>query len=149
MQPEWVSAAAESITAVSIVVLLLQLLDARKQMKADHERSRRQLANEHLFVWTSSLNRTTSSARKLADLLNEEECRKLVDEQELVLNANRKSLVEAALSNHPELAQIAEEGGHIELSKPQTAEIRYLVVKYLNTLESVLAGPIRQLPFLG
>jgi hypothetical protein len=30
MQPEWVSAVAESITAVSIAVLLLQLVDAKK-----------------------------------------------------------------------------------------------------------------------
>jgi hypothetical protein len=135
--PEWISAIAEAITALSILVLLAQVRDARKQMKADHERSRRQLANEHILVWTNSLNRSTSSARKLADLLDEEDCRKLVAEQELVLNADRKGLVEACLTNH---VGIVEKEGRIVLSSAQVAEIRYLVVRYLNTLETVLAG---------
>jgi hypothetical protein len=77
-----------------------------------------------------------SGARKLADLLNEEECRKLLNEQDLALTATHKGLVEACLPN--QVAQ--EEGGRIMLSSSQTAEIRYLVIKYLNTLETVLAG---------
>lgn len=142
MSPEWVSAVAESISAAAILVLVIQLHDARKQMRADHERSRRQLANEHLLVWTNSLSRSTSSARKLSDLLDEQQCIRLVAEQPLEISSAHRSLVEACLVNHPELAPVpvADSDATIKLSGAQSAEIRHLVVKYLNTLETVLTG---------
>ena len=57
-----------------------------QQMKADHERSRREKAVEILFQWSINLKEGNSLARKIVESLNEEQARSLLNQEKICIN---------------------------------------------------------------
>jgi hypothetical protein len=158
MNPEWVSAIAESVTAVGLVLVLFQvalakdelkltaselklakdeLTHAKKQLEADHERSRRQTAIEACLTWTTSLTPATSSTRRLVDGLSDDQCKRLEHIEEFRIDSIHQEQLKSCFTEPPVFQEI---NGNLCLTKSQASEIRYRCIKYLNTLESILSS---------
>ena len=63
---------ATMIGAIAVVGVFVQINLARKQLIADHERSRREKTVELLLEWTKNLKEDNSLARKIVESLDEE-----------------------------------------------------------------------------
>lgn len=129
---EWITAIATAITSAGLFLLWYQV-------KADHERSRRENAIKYLFEWSSGLTQRNTLARKIAENLNETEARDLVNYKPLKLPLDKENWLLGCLPN-VSASGLKKNGGHIELNEAQVAEIRWQVVHYLNLLESVFAA---------
>ncbi len=148
-----VSASSALVATIALVVTLRQTFLLSRQTKllseqneklilqfrSDHERSRREKAVDLLVLWSESLQRENSSARKFAEQLDEVQTRKLWDlEAPLVVDARAGNLALAALLSPVGCASLPD--GRYELNAQAVEAIRWQVVRYLNMLESVLAA---------
>jgi hypothetical protein len=137
LQAEWVSAIAETVTALAVVFAYLQLRETHKQVIADHERSRREGAVHYILTWTNNTSRPMSSASRVVDGLDFETCKMLVDRREITVRASNRDLLMACF---PPGVEFGADGANITLNVQQSAEIRTLVIKQLNLLETVLCA---------
>lgn len=160
VRPEWVSALAESVAAIGVILVGVQLFLTKQQLKLtttelklakdelnlaknqlqdDHERSRRQAAINNLLTWTNSLTPTTSSTRRLVDLLEQSDCSCLEHIQEFDIDVKHKELLKSCFVDPQNFSE--EPGkGRISLTKSQVSELRYRTINYLNTLESIFSA---------
>jgi len=130
--PEWITAIATVVGAGSVLLLWWQI-------RADHERSRRETAISFLFEWATGLLRSASLARKLAETLTEQEAKDLADEKPLTLPKDKENIVLGCLAKPPE-GGLKEENGRILLGVREVSEIRWQVVRYLNLLEILFSA---------
>lgn len=110
---------------------------ARQTFESDHERSRRQNAADLILQWSTNLKRETSLARKLVETLGREETESLYDEKPFEMDEKYLSIVADCLGNSEE-SELVTNNGKIKLTVKQSAHMNWLVVSYLNSLESVL-----------
>ncbi len=136
---EWVTAIGTAVTAGGVVLLWKQLDLLRKQVIADHERSRRENAINYVFEWSTGVLRGGSLARRLAENLDEQGTRDLVNERPLKFPADKKGHLLGVLSKVPE-GGLQEKDGQILLGESEVSEIRWQLVRYLNILESIFAA---------
>ena len=137
ISPEWVSAIAESVTAVGVFLAFLQLRDAREANRNNHEKARREGAVQYGLVWTNSLTQYSSSASRLVDLLDPHECNEIVKRNAVAIPARHAVLLEGAF---PPDTVFKNENGQIHLTTAQAVHLRWTVVKYLNTLEVICSA---------
>lgn len=137
IRADWISATAEAITALGLILAYLQLRETHKQVLADHERSRREGAVQYLLVWTNGVSRPTSSASRVADSLDFDACQRIVQRQEVEIDVFHRELITTCF---PVGTVFREEGKRIILNVQQSAEVRSLLIKHLNLLETVLCA---------
>lgn len=148
-----ISGIANSILALGVIIALFQLKalknqnkTAQEQLKAaidnntttlsqiskDHERSRRELAIDLMRAWTLSLDQKGSISRKLVETFNEAQARQLFNQEEILLISEKQKKLYAATINSPEDAG--------KISTSESANLRWSIIKYLNTLETIIAA---------
>jgi hypothetical protein len=137
--PEWITAIGTIGTAGGVLFLWKQLNLMRKEIDADHDRSRRENSINYLFEWSKGLLRSSSLARRLVEELNDDQTKALADEHELTIDKKYKDLVLGVLSVVPKDGLNESDRGII-LYRSQVADIRWQVVRYLNILESVFVA---------
>ncbi len=134
--PNWIVATASSISAVGVYVIY-------KQLKADHERSRREKAVELIQTWAIQLNKKASLARKLVENLNQEQVRAIYDQEQINLDKKHLEMTKGCLTENFYLNRHGVSLGGDEsftLQASDSSEIRWLIVSYLNLLESILVA---------
>jgi len=107
-----------------------------KQMKADHERSRREKAVEVLFQWSINLKEGNSLARKIAESLNEEQSRNLLNQEKICIHSRFLNSIAKLLDVDEDKLVITE--NHINLTESQSSKVRWHTMTFLNSLETVL-----------
>jgi len=122
------------ISSIMLIIITWQAILIRKQMKSDHERSRREKAVNLLLKWTEKLDENTSIAKKIDKKLNEEQARKIYNYEEVRLSKDYKDLLNKIFK------KVQEEGDSIILKKHQSKKLRWLLISYLNLLESILSA---------
>ncbi len=127
----WITAVASLITAGGVWFLWLQIKD-------DHERSRRERACELVLEWSKSLRQGSSLARKLVETFTEEQARKLEKSEALELGGDTCEIVKSCLEGSTDSAKIEQANDKVKLNPRQTSILRWHIVCYLNTLESIL-----------
>ena len=128
---------ATIIGSLALIGVFLQIILARKQLKADHERSRREKSVELLLEWTKNLKEDSSSARKIVESLDEEQCRNLFSQDDTRIPKKYNNSLKKILSISEDLK---EENGHIVLSGDKVSKLRWHIMIYLNLLESILVA---------
>jgi hypothetical protein len=128
--PEWISAISNAITAAGIAWAIYEF-------RNDHERSRREKAIDLLVHFDNSLELATSSSRKLIEKLSDAQNKAIFNHESLKIDIKLKSLTEAALNEKIKHKQGARS---IELNPTQSSKLRWLAIKYLNLLETVLVA---------
>jgi hypothetical protein len=149
---DWITALATAVSATAICFLWVQTrllkeqgrstqaqLDLlQKEIGDDHERSRREIAINLMLAWTEHLQRETSSARKLAEALTDTECRDLLAEKPLQLRFELKDKIETCLGSAPNTLTVKND--HLCLKESEVALIRWQALRFLNTLEVIMAA---------
>lgn len=159
MEAEWVSALAAVVGAVGIIFVALQtsiaasqlknqeqqlkkaaeqMSFAYKQMKNDHERSRREFTISLMRDWTLNLSHSSTIARKLVEGFSLEQCRAINTNDTLKVEGDKKEKLKAALQDVLEDRELIENNGFIVLEERDVAHLKFLLVTYLNTLETIL-----------
>lgn len=133
---EWANIAT-IIGSMAVFGIAVQVLIAQKQIKADHERSRREKTVDLLIEWDKRLKKESALARKIIENLSEAQCRELVAQQKLHVNSKLQTLLAQFFPNFtPE----TNDNGEIIINESLTAELRWHAITYLNSLESVLVA---------
>jgi hypothetical protein len=137
----WILIATAAVAAISAILVWLQL-------RADHERSRRELAVNLLREWTTGQQIETASAIRLVRLLNADQCAKLAARESFTLpnTPDFRELVLACLEyrfpsvrNDKPISDSTEDSS-LTINSTYVAYIRFRAVGYLNLLESILSA---------
>lgn len=126
---------ATIIGSLAIIAISFQVYIQHRQMKFDHERSRREKSVDVLQEWSRGLKKEGSVARKIIECLNEEQCREVFKQQELKVSKKHENLLIQLFGE-----KIKSKGGLIALSEGQTTELRWHAISYLNSLEYTLVA---------
>ncbi|MGJ8680242.1 hypothetical protein, partial [Paraglaciecola sp.] len=129
----WISAIASSLAVIGIFLLW-------KQLKADHERSRREKAIELILMWANNLNENATSARKFVEELSAEQCRMLFNQEPFFINEKYQPLFESCFKSAVTQLEIDKREGKIFLTESEISHVRWLTVTYLNSIEGVLSA---------
>lgn len=111
---EWANLATIA-SSIALIGIALQVYIAHKQLKADHERSRREKSVELLMEWSRNLKKEGSVARKIIECLNEEQCREIFNQQEVKISKKHENLLRQLFKN-----KIKEHDDYITLSEAQS-----------------------------
>lgn len=132
----WLSSIASLISSIGIIFLLLQFRLSNKQFKSDHDRTRRLKTIEIMMEFEKSSEPEISAADRLITSLSIEQCRKIITNQPVSLDKEKRPLVEACLDEYLTRG-IQENSNTIVLDVKIITRIRHLIVSYLNMLEIV------------
>lgn len=135
-----------TITAISLYSIMILI----KQIKADHERTRREKAIELLLEWTKGITRETNAAKKIVEKFNADQCRKLFLEEEfkvdcqlydeIIETLNEKSEKDEKCNDCKGKAKEKECDCLVMLNRRQIKKLRWHVISYLNLIESILVS---------
>ncbi len=95
----WVSSIANVIMALGIGFVWWQTVLLRRQLRADHERSRREMTVALIQHWNGAITSLTAAAERLVRKFDENQCHKLADCQSLELSVEHRPLVETCLAD--------------------------------------------------
>jgi len=132
------AAAGSLITAVGILFLWRQTSLMRAQIRDDHDRSRREKLVTVMREWNQDISQSTAAAQKLAAALGREQCTAIFRMEPIEID---ESLLPLATSALAELGtDLQSQDGWVKLGVREVTHLRYLVISYLNTLETCLAA---------
>jgi len=166
IDPQWVSAGASVVSAIGLILVAWQAIvgakqlgvairqfelaakqlelaanqldEFRKQIAADHERSRRERAIDVLSDWTKSLDKAQPSARSLVDTFSLEQCTKLREKKPIRIPIEQRKMLETALQGTDSLHELEEDGKELLLNEKHTSQLFYTVITHLNSIEVTL-----------
>ena len=145
-----VIAVSSAIGALGVIGVFWQCFWSRssfrlalESLKSDHERSRREKAIDLLCHWDSTLTDNSAAARKFAESLTSEQSRSLLAQEPFTVDSKHYGLFLGALP--PALTRMRESeneytDSQIEVSERESSEIRWSVITYLNSLETILSA---------
>lgn len=133
---EWANIATIA-GSLAIIGIALQIYIAHRQLKADHERSRREKSVEILMEWSKNLKKEGSVARKIIECLNEEQCREVFNQQEVKISKKHENLLTQLFGDKIQQKEVED---NILLTEAQSTELRWHAVSYLNALEFTLVA---------
>jgi hypothetical protein len=146
MQPEWLSALSNLIVALGVVVAARQLTAIRqqtdlqlKEAKADHERSRRELAVRLAAEWAQHSYPGIVHLTHLVTSLNAHQCDALyLGSESIHLDMNQQTILRRLMEVRFPERQIPQ---NLEVLSPELEDIiRTLVINRLNRLEAIAAA---------
>lgn len=130
---------ATIIGSLAVIGIAVQVYLTHRQIKADHERSRRERSVDILIEWSKNLKKEGSLARKIIECLTEEQCREVFNQQEVKINKKHEALLVQLFGDKISTAD-QQSIDTITLSGAQTTELRWHVISYLNCLEFTLVA---------
>jgi hypothetical protein len=136
------------ILIATVVVAAISAILVWKQLRADHERSRRELAMNILRDWSNSLEVETASVLRFVRLLNVEQCEKLEDRKPFTVESSEETaaLLKACLVFRFPEVNMDQQFDHnlsnktITINSIYSGYIRFITAKFLNNLESVMVA---------
>ena len=115
------------------VLLIVGLFIAWRQFRAEHERARREKAIEYILKWVEGLDRRATLARKLVEKMDFDTGLRVFNQEAFHLDEKFGPLLDGVF---PELPP--KNDGRYFLDPGASAELRWLIVSYLNNLEAVM-----------
>jgi len=140
--PKWTELVSVGVLVLGFLIAIGSLIYARLQIKADHERSRRQLAMEMCYRWSSSSSPETSSVIRMIEKLSDGQCAQIANQSPVLIEEEHKHfLLNIFLLRFPDFEKTLEtlkEKRHYRIDGQYVICLRHIAVRYLNMLESVL-----------
>ena len=124
------------LTALGVCFVAFQVYLTQKQIKADHERSRRERSVEYLIHWAQKVSAMNSSIRRIAESLDAENSRLLINNQAFSVLAKYEEDLASIFSEQ----NLEKDISHVKLTNGQSAKIRTEILGYMNLLEAILVG---------
>ncbi len=122
---------AQILTAIGIGIAVFQI-------RAEHEKSRREFAANLIWQWTINIRRNSKITAKFVDQLDQVACLAIFNQNSFEVSGNHKPVIDAIIagSNHT----ITNNNGNIIIDMTLSSEIRSLITNYLNLLEAVFVA---------
>ena len=124
------------ITTLCTAALTSQIYLLKKQIKADHDRSRREKTVESMMTWSNTIRRETSVAESIVEQFTFEQCKDLYNRRAIIVNKDILVMVKEIC---PDCKFPKKAGGYL-LEGEALNFIRWHVISYLNLLESTLTS---------
>lgn len=102
----------------------------------DHELARRTKAIDCVLEWSKSLSPKSAAARKLVEAFSPDQCRRLLRQEPLAISVRHTRLVKSVFPSFVFTKGQKEK----KLSDDQLMELRWVIISYLNLLESILCA---------
>lgn len=131
---EWADLAT-ILASTAIIGVAAQFFHSRKELEADHERSRREKTVDILLEWDQRLKKEGALARKIVETFSAEQCREIHAQLPIIVNAKLEPLLVQLFNT-----TFAPTNNQITLNEAYSSELRWHVITYLNALESVLVA---------
>ena len=131
MSIEKYASIATIVQAVAALGIAIQIFQSRNQIKADHERSRREKSIDVLTNWSKSLTKENSITRKILDNLTEDQCANVLQQEEFKIHKKHEPLLQQLFGQ--DLDPAVDE--FITIKPQQAAALRWNAIIYLNSLE--------------
>ena len=131
------------ISACASSLILVQLILSYIQKQREHEEQRRQKTVDMLLEWNNSLEQQTSFAEKIVEKFTEEQCRKLYRQETFFVDKDtNEALCQICLQNDCKDCGNKEDNTQkeFEVSGSKLSELRWYIISYLNSLETVLVA---------
>ena len=132
-----VAAIASCVSATGVYFLW-------RQVKADHERTRREKAIELMQFFVEQTNSDYSLRgailRRFARSLDREQCELMLNSQPMKVDGKFAEFLRPFLIDLMGEAELAEHNGYLLLTSDQVAILKGIVYNYLNVLEAVAAA---------
>lgn len=125
------------IVVLGLPLLIYRIWIMKNAFEQDHENMRNSKAVDLIKEWTKSLNSKSSTARKLVEMLDHQTC--------ISLNKQEKIEIVDSEQNKNYLKIIFEKdfepnNSKIALDVDNSSKLRWEIITYLNTLESVFTA---------
>lgn len=99
LDPNWVSAIANCLMACGVFLAWRQILLANAELKADHERSRREKAIELCADWARNVKENTSDAVRIINSLTPADAAHVRNRQSVSIDENLLPIPSRSLPN--------------------------------------------------
>lgn len=130
------SEVATVIASVGVIGVFVQISLTLRQLKADHERSRREKTVDLCQTWSSQLQKHGSISRKIVESLDEEQSRNLYKENTVNFSSEFKEILKELFGHDCQLEDLPE--NRVKIDSVQSSKLRWQIITYLNSLESIL-----------
>jgi hypothetical protein len=111
-------------------------------MLADQGRSQRRLAMEMCMKWSDFMSAETSNVTRLIERMNQDQCDAIANSGKLVISTDHTArlinVLEISFEDIEQQLEKFKKGTVYELEGKYVLHIRYIAVRYLNMLESIL-----------
>ncbi len=138
-----VSSVIQAISSVASTIIAFVALNQinllRRQIKTDHERSRRHKAIEDLRDWNNHLTEEITSARRLVELFSYEQLMALKNGTNFKLSKSFRAILDIAL-NIPNDTNLVEEQDNYVIDAEYAIRLRNHCIRHLNSFEITLAA---------
>lgn len=160
--PQWVIAAASCISALAIIVAVIQINIAKKNVSISqksldeianqiklakqvyvdsHDLERRKKAIILLKDWSIYLSDHGTAAKDFLSKLDKDQCMAILKEKEVIVDAKYKDYLERNITGIGEIGIDEDCGGReIKLTRSQSSLVRRQGASYLNMLETILSA---------
>ncbi len=138
-----VSIAELIIMIISAVLIIPQIFLLKKQIRDGHEEKRRENTVRIMESWCLSVKKDTCIAEQVARKLNRDQCKKLYKHEPFSISAEIKRDVCKFCpldSCECDKCSLHTDRGEYMLDGKIFAELRWHVITYLNTLETVMVA---------
>lgn len=122
---------ATIVQAFAALGIAIQILLSHSELKADHERSRREKSIDVLMEWSNNLTKENSITRKILDNLSEDQCKNIIKQEEVKIHKRYEPLLQQLFGQ--DLDAPVED--FISIKASQAATLRWNAITYLNSLE--------------
>ena len=137
----WVSIAEVIILAASSVFMIIQIDLLKKQLKNHHEERRRENTINFMSTWCNSVKKDTSIAEQVARNLNNEQAIKLYRQEGFEVSLElKKEICKFCPLDKNASCDTCSLKDQKKLDGKILTELRWHVISYLNTLETILVA---------
>lgn len=128
------------ITALGVMVAIVQLICLTKEYKKSHEEARRKETVNVIMEWSKSLLKDANIATKIIKDFDKKQCQNLYNYKPFYVEEDTlESLCHICTSQQcTNKEECRTKSGKYRLSGKQLSSFRYYIIRYLNVLECVL-----------
>jgi hypothetical protein len=124
-----------SLIVSAFIVGLIKLSLSWKTFWKSNDISRRKVALDSIREWTRNLTKNGSIARKIVETFNEEQCKLLKNEEEIKIDSKLSKSLKIYFNE-----DMKTENGFCIINEGQSSVLRWEIITYLNSLETVLTS---------
>ena len=132
MTIELISALANVVIATGVIIGIRQVKLLAFEIKADHDKSRREMAIELISQWANTSDELSVGLCAFVESLNANGCEALWNKHELSVDADH-----AGFLSQFSKAELPISGAIVKLDSDSTRRVRSYIVDHLNRLEAI------------
>jgi len=132
------------VAVIGVPIIIFQLYFSRKQTLISIEKTIREKTVEMMLTWTQTLQKETSFAERIVCGFSEPQCLSLYDQKAFEVSKEIKNnlceICPHAKSDYCEQKCKSDSSPNYLVEGLQLSELRWYIIQYLNSLESVMVA---------